>query len=260
MTHAKLAKIGLLIAVAISLMPAAAAHALSKDNPQWETEGHLLGASETLLTTTKAEGTQDITIGSNDVSCKLVNYLEKKEGKEVERNIRGSEAPNAGTGLQTLEYGECEVPGHSGCTIDGGTAGHALILTEPLKETLVFSSKAAAEKEESLTDSLYEPKGKVFANVDFGGSCPTPGDQVLEEGATLSENVKGNESSKSHLLDSPSTLILTYYRNTSGKTEEVKIKAPATKVESGVTDWVVTGARVIAVLAIAGIVLLLIFN
>jgi hypothetical protein len=246
-----------LLTVLVSSLLVPAAHGASQDNPQWEKEGSvLLSGSESLSTTGKAEGNQTLAAGKNTVVCKSLSF-------GGEPDIKGSTAPSPGTGAQTVVYEECEVSGSASCMINGESAGHAKFATEALKDTLVFASKTAAEKEESKTLTLLEPQGSTFAKISFSGTCPMTGEFKIIGGALLGENEKGEELSKTHKLDFPATALSVYYRNVCGHTQEVKIKAPEAREikegkeqEADAFDYAAAGLIAIGIVAVG----ILIFN
>ncbi len=240
---------------------AASALGHSTDNPQWETEAGLLDAGEALSATAHTTGTQQIDAGPVTFVCQSASYLEA-----AEHNIKGSDAPSPGTGAETVVYGGCEVEGFSGCTINGESPGLAKIDTAALKDTLVFSSKAAAEKEEDQSLTLVEPASKQFASVSLAGSCPdSVTEVVVSGGAILAENEHNwDEFSESHDLDFSTSATQTYFRNVDGKTKAVKVKAPKVKTKKGkgkganpadLTDFAISGG-----IAVAIVLPFLIFN
>lgn len=206
-----------------NLLPAAAARAASTDNPQWEIESGLLGPTETVLTSALAETSQKITITKSPVLCKTLSFAEKRGTKTIEHDFKGSSAPSPGTGTEALNYGGCEVEGASSCTINSESAGHAKIETEPLNDTLVFSSKVAAEKEEARTLTLFEPRSKAFASITFGSGCPVTGEVKINGGAILAENQHWTSFGEKDEFTFPTKAIQAYFKNTGGHTEEVKI-------------------------------------
>lgn len=222
MLHAKAFKTTFTAVLMSALLPVAAAHGLSTNNPQFRTKEGPLGEGSTLAIKAKASGVQKLEVGENPVVCKTTNVVEEKEGKAVEHNLKGSKAPNPGTGAETLVFGECEVEGAGGCLINGVGAGKAKVETEPLKDTLVYPTKSAAEKEEATTLTLFEPQNKAFAVVKISGICPHTGEFKIEE-KILAENEPGKELKEMHTFTFPSKQITTYFKNVSGKTEEVKL-------------------------------------
>jgi hypothetical protein len=247
MTHFKSQRVVLMIIFTVNLLPVAAAHATSTDNPQWGTKAGVLGPNETLSTTGKAEQVK-IEIGENPIICKTLNFLESKGEKAVEHNFKGSKAPNPGAGTESLNYEGCEVENFKGCEINGGVAGKGKIETEPLKDTLVFSSKEAAEREESKTLTLVEPQDKVITDVKFTGTCPQSGEIKVEGGVVLGENESGEELRETRKIDFPTKTISRYFRNVGGKTEEVKVAEKESRLSRIVGTIILVVAALFAVL------------
>jgi hypothetical protein len=245
--------LALLASLAGSVLGATSALAASTNNPQYQEcnkvaagtgkftdaactkegvgnfEEKLLGAegkefsAEASSAQTFADGTAKLT-----VSCSALKVA--KGAKLI-----GSTAPAPGTSEETLEYEKCEVVGKAACEINKGKAGSAKFTSNPLKTTLVFATKAAAEKEESDTLTLIEPKtGTAFSKFELSGECPVTGSFTLE-GSILAENVEGSTNSPKHTLNLPAEAITAYFSNSSGKTTEglIGFKGGGVKVVPG---------------------------
>lgn len=223
MLYGKARRGALAVALVMTLLPVAAAHGLSTNNPRFATKSGALVEGEKLTIGAEASGSAKMQIGKDNVTCKTLKLVEEEKG--VEHNFKGSAAPNPGTGVEKMSFGGCEVEGASGCTINGESGGSATIKTEPLKDTLVYKTKAAAENEEDSLLTLFEPEGKVFLRVKFSGTCPETGESATET-KMLAENESGEALTEKHAFTFPTRPIKTYFRNVSGKTEEVKLPEP----------------------------------
>jgi hypothetical protein len=180
---------------------------------EWET---LLGAGKVLEVVAEQNGEQKLVGVGITIKC---NKLKVKPGS----TIIGSVAPAPGTSEETLEYSECSVEGKPNCKINGENGGAAKLTTNLLKDTLVFKTKVAAEKEESDTLTLFEPKvGAVFISFKLTGECGGLPENISVEGKTLLENVNGSTHLATHELNGPATAITKYFKNNAGVTEEVK--------------------------------------
>ena len=175
----------------------------------------LLPAGESQEFTVEANGLQKLHSTALTVVCKTLKVAKGANGK-------GATAPAAGTGEATFEFGGCEVESSSKCNINGKGAGEATFTTNLLKETLVYSTKAGAEKEESAhTSTLIEPKaGTKIVEFELSGECPVTGRVAVEgsEAAEISEAASHKEKHEIKAKGGSST----YFLNSGGKTEEKK--------------------------------------
>jgi hypothetical protein len=166
--------------------------ACTKESASGKFELHeLTSGSETRVLLANAGGTlQKLDIHGNTVVCKKVKF-------NKEARILGG---NPGTASGTLEYGECEVEGHSSCLINGGKE----LKSEPLAMTVVYTTEAAAtEKNPEHSALLSEPvnaKLVFFKGEMTGTGCPKGG--VYEvKGETLDTDIKAREHLKEHQLE-----------------------------------------------------------
>ncbi len=211
--------IALLALSVLGAFAASSAFAASTNNPQWQVNKAELSGNKEV--TAEANGTQKLNVAGAFGATIACKKLKVASGAK----IIGSTKPAAGTDEETIVYEECEVEGSPSCTINGEAAGKAKITTNLLKSTLVFKTKAAAEKEESSTLSLFEPKtGTVFVTLTLAGTCPATGSFEIT-GQVAAENVKGNEEIETHELNAPATAITKYFVNEGGKTVEKKVNA-----------------------------------
>jgi len=227
MRYARLACV-VLASLVVGLLSVSAAYGLSTDNPAWEKESGLLGEGESISIGAKASGSQTLEAGKDKIKCRSVHAVEETG---VENDIKGSTPPRPGTGVEELKWEECEVVGQSSCLINGESPGHGKVQTEPLKDTLEYSTKAAAEREESKTLNLFEPKERVFLDISLKGRCETEGEFEVVGGGILAENKNGSSFTDELEEDFPATPIRTYFKNVSGTTSEVKVEPPVGKTK-----------------------------
>jgi hypothetical protein len=250
MLRIRMIGLALVAVFALSAVAASAALATSTNNPEWGVDianggtctkvstgqtgafenstcttakatlngfEELLASGKSVEIVAKANGSQKLVTSLTTIVCKAFKVAKGAV-------IVGSAEPAAGTNEEIIEYEECEVEGKPKCEINKMAAGKATITTVLLKSTLVFDSKAEAEKEESSTYTLFEPKsGTKFVEFELSGTCPATG-KIGVEGQVAVENVKGSEHLVTHELNAPSTAIKVYWINKAGKTEEVKVK------------------------------------
>jgi hypothetical protein len=189
-----------------------------------------LGAGEKGEVEAEANGAQKLKSVGISLVCK--RFKEKA-------NVKGSEGNKPGTAESTAEESECEVEKSPECKINGEVAGKAKITTKPLKQTLAFETKAAAENSEKEKDVqtvlVTEPaEGKTLAELELSGTgCPVTG-KVKAEGSYVVRMVKkGNEEHASKQeLEAPETPITSYFVNEGAKTVEKKAELKALGVKA----------------------------
>jgi hypothetical protein len=124
----------------------------------------------------------------------------------------GSKLPKAGTSKQSIIYSGCKIEGFANCKIDGEDPGG--FTTPPLKATLDFKTKVAAEKLDPASAVwLLEPEaGATFAEVELteekpkSKECPKEG-KVLVEGGVAFEVRLANSFALVHELTAPNPAI-----------------------------------------------------
>lgn len=206
-----------LAALALSAVASTSAQAASTNNPQWSVGKAILGAGESQALEVSQNGAIVLGIFGGTIDCRTLK-VETPAAK-----IIGSTAPAAGTGEETLVFGECEERAHPGCEINQKKAGSASIKTELLKSTLVYETKAGAESETGATLTLLQPKtGQFFAWIELSGSCGFTG-YFPVTGQIAAKNVNGGEESASQSINFPETHITKYFVNEAGKTVEKKV-------------------------------------
>ncbi len=199
--------------VAIGLIGATSATALSTNNPQWLILSKILAAGETALVHAEATTVQTLTDTGLKIECHKFGLLE-------DPRLIGSNAPAPGTSEEKIMYSECEVGGgFPACKINGAVPGE--IETSLLRDLLVFLTKAGAEKEEAATSgTLFEPKtGTQFALFVLTGTCPLTGDVTVNGTGVLVKNLTVNHE-VSHEIEAPAVAIKAYFANEGGVTVE----------------------------------------
>lgn len=203
--------LALMATFAMSALGVASAAALSTNSPQWQLEAgsKILGEGESKEVVGEQKGAQLLKSSVATISCKTLSL-------SAGATIKGSKAPAPGTSAETIKYGECEVKGFSECKINGEASGKAKLETKALKDTLVFETKAAAEKEAAPTSSLFEPAaGKVFIEFELSGTCPITG-KIKVEGKVVASNVGGENFAVTHEINSKGAAE--YFVNVENKT------------------------------------------
>lgn len=180
----------------------------------------LLTENETREITAEANGNQKLAAGTTaTVICKT---LKLKAGAV----LLGGEP---GKDNESIVYGECTIESKPNCKVKNVGGVNGTIETHPLTSTLVYSSKAAEEKEnQAETLTLFKPTtGETFVSLFLEGTeCP----EALREkelpvkGEILGENIKGNEHLVTHELNFPTTALKTYWLQVGGVATESEIK------------------------------------
>jgi hypothetical protein len=180
----------------------------------------LLTENETREITAEANGNQRLASpGAPTVICKK---LKLRTGAI----LLGGE-PGKGAGSAIFE--ECEVEGKPNCKIKNVGGVNGTIETHPVTATLVYSSKAAEEKEnQAATLTLFKPTtGEIFVELEIEGTeCPEAlrGKAFPVKGEVLGENTGGNEHLVTHELNFPTTAFKTYWLQVGGVATEKEIK------------------------------------
>lgn len=185
-------------------------------------EAKFLAAEESLELEAEASGRQ--VLKANVLGTLECNKAKLSKGSAV----LGSKAPGPGTALTAVQFSGCTT-GQPECDINGEAAGKASVMTASLKETLVYKTKAAAEKEEAApTADLVEPsKGKVLLEFELSGTCKTAGVFQFEGGFVFAV-LKAAEHRELQEVEAPGVSSSTFFVNTSGKTEERKAELKTT--------------------------------
>jgi hypothetical protein len=209
--------------LAIGLIAAATAYALSTNNPRWKVNGAALGSGGTHSVGASASGTQFLKASGLEIQC---TGLSASAGFA----LAGSNAPNPGTAEGKITYSGCSVIGSEKCKINGAHPGS--FETKGLAIELVYLTKTGAEKEEIATSTsaiLVKPKeGTTVAelNLSPAGECPVSG-VVTVSGKAGKTGIlfnalaaTANEELETHEIEAPTTALTTYFTNTGANTEE----------------------------------------
>jgi hypothetical protein len=223
--------------LAMSVFGTTTALAASTNNPQYSlimTTLVTLGSGETQKIEAAANGTQKLVVksllGNFTIACKT---LKLNSGAEV----IGSSEPNAGTSKETIIYGECAVEGKPKCEVFSSGKTNGNIETHALKDTLVYTTKAAAEKEETGkgdTSTLFVPENteKEFVTLTTKGSECVLEATTTVDGEVIARNLGTGAAATSQEIEGIETGK--YFTNSAGTTSEHEAKRlKAFGVESG---------------------------
>ncbi len=226
-SRVRLMLVALLGVFAFSAVAAAAAQA--EEAPFWSREGTRLAKGETHYITAKKYNKFKLTTAGKTITCENIRL---KEGV-----LLGSNAGEAGTNNEVIEFFECKVEGKVGTKTIEKCKVNEPITTVPVKSELVETVKGETG---SLLTEFFPEKGERFTGIGFtveaGGFCPP---EVLVEGSTagqvrvdpnkapeLGELVSlpnGKKEGKSWLLNFPAAQIKTAWLIKGGEGKEVKI-------------------------------------
>lgn len=130
-----------------------------------------------------------------------------------------------------IHFLECEVEGHSSCTVNSPGASTGLILVTGVKTKVIYlGTKKEAEKEEGKLGDLFTPaggatSGETFVELVIGGTgCPlfTKGEQEVK-GSVIGEIAPVNSMAKEGKQIFPTTAIKEGWQWVSkGKVEPVE--------------------------------------
>jgi alpha-D-ribose 1-methylphosphonate 5-triphosphate synthase subunit PhnG len=126
----------------------------------------------------------------------------------------------------TIHFLECEVEGHSGCTVNSPGAANGLIQVAAKSEVIYLGAEAEAKKEEGKMGDLFSPEsGETFVELVIGGTgCPlfTKGEQEVK-GTVIGEIEPIGTMGKTGLQVFPPAAIKSGFRwLKSGSVEELK--------------------------------------
>jgi hypothetical protein len=163
---------------------------------------------------------EPIVVGGSVTLATSTAILEAKKLTAVTgATLIGSEAPNPGGSEATLIYEGASVKGHPECKIEQGGKVVTNLETTALVGTLVYLTRAAAEKATVKgTGTILQPKsGHSFIKFKLSGSeCPVSGEangegSVALENVITEENEKWGQLAATQELSAPASPIKSYY-------------------------------------------------
>jgi hypothetical protein len=187
----------------------------------WETK--ILVAGEEAGYLIEASGNQTILIkASSTLAIKCTSVASKTNSEFTGSRFIGSNLPNAGKTLETLEYKGCEIEGKAKCEVKSPGVPGGTVLTTLLKSKEVYSTKTGAiDENQSETKTLIEPAERtLIATIEFAVKSgqmeefPCPSKSTVE-GKILAENIKASEHLEKH---EQSFKEGAYWENVSNKT------------------------------------------
>lgn len=189
MKRIRIAGLALLAVLSLGVVVATAAQAA--EAPFYSIESKRLGAGETQAVTLTQTASYTLTAGTTVITC-----VKSGANNSI---ITGSAAGEPGTSSGTVSYSGCTVAGN-GSTCKVGHEGKGEILTEKLKDELVYD--ATSKESKSVADEFTPETGKVLAKVTFSGAGCEPLEQgvIAVEGQAVAQ-VYGGTTRKEFLLE-----------------------------------------------------------